>query len=453
MSTIYSTLDDHMRLAVPVPPGQPGPTGCGKYHPGGPAKCFFLHPNLVPGHLNYMLRGIHARRAACTPPLEDLSAKYPCIAKGAAAMLCEGPEDVCEACPDVCTTGEVVEEDVIIKLSSAVCKMHEQALAARSTSDVVQLMVDGGASVDATGDESIFDPSSLVPAIGKYIEVANGVVLRATHIGTIRVMALDSSGTPAMLSLEHAWLVPDFALSLLSIRACKERKWRAPCYDKMKVFTDDRSFPIRDTGVSYVVDCAPASMGAAAAAAVVARGRNPIPNAKSCAKDAAEVVRSTFGHLSDKTLRSLLKSTDGVPNTNKVLEGLAQLGVDETKMEANSSKKPAPDAHVKDEINLGFVAGDLKDLSSTRCHIGPFKGAKYVQSWVDIKVGYVGVYFFARKTSSAVRQSLEKFVAEVREFKPDYSIYHIRTDGAQEYASAEMDEWYGDLWGIGGVVP
>ena len=124
-----------------------------------------------------------------------------------------------------------------------------------------------------------------------------------------------------------------------------------------------------------------------------------------------------------------------------MLEGLAQLGVDETKMEANSSKKPAPDAHVKDEINLGFVAGDLKDLSSTRCHIGPFKGAKYVQSWVDIKVGYVGVYFFARKTSNAVRQSLEKFVAEVHEFKPDYSIYHIRTDGAQEYASAEMDEW------------
>ena len=62
---------------------------------------------------------------------------------------------------------------------------------------------------------------------------------------------------------------------------------------------------------------------------------------------------------------------------------------------------------------------------------------------MDIKAGYIGVYFFSRKTSTAVRQSLEKFIAEVREFKPDYSIYHIRTDGAQEYASAEMDEWYG----------
>ena len=61
---------------------------------------------------------------------------------------------------------------------------------------------------------------------------------------------------------------------------------------------------------------------------------------------------------------------------------------------------------------------------------------------MDLKAGYVGVYFFARKTSTAVRQSLEKFVAEVREFYPDYSIYHIRTDGAQEYASAEMGEWY-----------
>ena len=81
--------------------GKPGPTGCGRYHPGGPDKCWFLHPNLVPGHLNHMLRGIHARRAACTPPLEDLSAKYPCIARGAAAVSRAGTEEeVCEACPD-----------------------------------------------------------------------------------------------------------------------------------------------------------------------------------------------------------------------------------------------------------------------------------------------------------------------------------------------------------------
>ena len=253
---------------------------------------------------------------------------------------------------------ETVVEDEVIKLSSTVCEVHEQALAAKSTSDVVELMVDGGASVDATGDESMFDPDTLVPAVGKFIEVANGVVLRATHVGTIRVMALDSSGTPAVLTLEGAWLVPDFALTLLSVRACKERGWRAPCYNEMKVFTNDRAFLIRDTGVSYVVDCAPAGrvVSMSAAAAVVARGRNPIPNTKSGAKDAAEVVRSTFGHLGDKSLRTLLESTDGVPNVDKVLKGLSQLGVDETKMEANSSKKPAPDAHVKDEVNLGFVA-------------------------------------------------------------------------------------------------
>ena len=74
--------------------GKPGPTGCGKHHPGGPAKCFFLHPNFVPGHMNYMLRGIHSRRAACTPPLEDLSAQYPCIARGAAAVSRATPAGV-----------------------------------------------------------------------------------------------------------------------------------------------------------------------------------------------------------------------------------------------------------------------------------------------------------------------------------------------------------------------
>jgi len=145
-------------------------------------KCWFLHPNLVLGHLNHMLRGIHARRAACTPPLEDLSARYPCIARGAAAVSRAGAEEeVCEVCPDASTAQ--AEEDVsvtdkmdVVQLSSTMCEMHERALAAKSASDVVELMVDGGASVDATGDESMFDPSTLVPAVGKFIEVANGVV-------------------------------------------------------------------------------------------------------------------------------------------------------------------------------------------------------------------------------------------------------------------------------------
>ena len=80
--------------------GKLGPGRCGKYHPGGPAKCFFLHPNLVPGHMNYILKGIHARRAACTPPLEDLSAQYPYLARGAAAVLRADPEEeICETCP------------------------------------------------------------------------------------------------------------------------------------------------------------------------------------------------------------------------------------------------------------------------------------------------------------------------------------------------------------------
>ena len=49
---------------------------------------------------------------------------------------------------------------------------------------ILTLLVDSGASVDVSPFECVFE--DLVPCVGKFLEVANGELLPATHIGTLR---------------------------------------------------------------------------------------------------------------------------------------------------------------------------------------------------------------------------------------------------------------------------
>ena len=155
----------------------------------------------------------------------------------------------------------------------------------------------------------------------------------------------------------------------------------------------------------------------------------------------AEIFQASFGHLSAASLRSIVSSTDGVAEPEKVIKGIARLGVDEANMLANASHKPAPDADVKDRVEPGFVAGDIK-VMNVACNTGPFKGALYAQSWLDLSTGYLGVYYLRNKTSSAVLQSLQHFRAEIWKHDPGYELREVRTDGAKEYDSHEARAWY-----------
>ena len=94
---------------------------------------------------------------------------------------------------------------------------------------------------------------------------------------------------------------------------------------------------------------------------MLARGRAAIPTSKSSPAASAEIFRASFGHLAEATIRSIIASTDGISEPEKVLKGLAQLGIDEANMLANASHQPAPDAHVSAKV-------------------GPFKGARSAPS-------------------------------------------------------------------------
>ena len=508
------------------------PAGCGGMHSGGLESCWFLHPDIVPVHMGYMLKGVHRNRAMHSLP--DLSAKYPATdvrpatgplrrhaARGAAvrafggcdpAFACvqvvdqpsekiypadptpvvstclDPPEDdgtdyikraqaaagcgtYLDAVPDAvpgaypdyiaqaaaeCDTALPVTDSLSGASRSArssvpdspgqlnidICRVAERAAGVVGFDVAGSLDVDSMASVTLTPHARMFKPGSLVATSRSFVEVANGQREAATHIGTLLLEAEDSSGVTRLIEFPGAWLVPSLAMSLLSVRAVKALGWKAPDFDKL-VMTDGEGieFPIVDADPSYTLASRVVAPDPTFAAAVLARGRSAIPTTKSSATESADIVRASFGHLSPETIRSLLASTDGVAEPEKVLKGVARLGIDEANLLANASHKPAPDANVKDRVGSGFVAGDIKVMNVT-CEHGPFAGARYAQSWLDLKAGYLAVYYLRRKTSAAVLQSLQHFRAHVRKLNPTYELREVRTDGAAEYASHEANAWY-----------
>ena len=508
------------------------PAGCGGMHSGGLESCWFLHPDIVPVHMGYMLKGVHRNRAMHSLP--DLSAKYPATdvrpatgplrkhaARGAAvrafggcdpAFACvqvvdqpsekiypadptpvvstclDPPEDdgtdyikraqaaagcgtYLNAVPDAvpgaypdyiaqaaaeCDTALPVTDSLSGASRSArssipdspgqlnidICRVAERAAGVVGFDVAGSLDVDSMASVTLTPHARMFKPGSLVATSRSFVEVANGQREAATHIGTLLLEAEDSSGVTRLIEFPGAWLVPSLAMSLLSVRAVKALGWKAPDFDKL-VMTDGEGieFPIVDADPSYTLASRVVAPDPTFAAAVLARGRSAIPTTKSSATESADIVRASFGHLSPETIRSLLASTDGVAEPEKVLKGVARLGIDEANLLANASHKPAPDANVKDRVGSGFVAGDIKVMNVT-CEHGPFAGARYAQSWLDLKAGYLAVYYLRRKTSAAVLQSLQHFRAHVRKLNPTYELREVRTDGAAEYASHEANAWY-----------
>ena len=319
-----------------------------------------------------------------------------------------------QASPD---PAESSNDESIDASSSDICRVAERAAGVVGFDVAGSLDVDSMASVTLTPHARMFKPGSLVATSRSFVEVANGQREAATHIGTLLLEAEDSSGVTRLIEFPGAWLVPSLAMSLLSVRAVKALGWKAPDFDKL-VMTDGEGieFPIVDADPSYTLASRVVAPDPTFAAAVLARGRSAIPTTKSSATESADIVRASFGHLSPETIRSLLASTDGVAEPEKVLKGVARLGIDEANLLANASHKPAPDANVKDRVGSGFVAGDIKVMNVT-CEHGPFAGARYAQSWLDLKAGYLAVYYLRRKTSAAVLQSLQHFRAHVRKLR------------------------------------
>ena len=390
-----------------------------------------LHMNLVPSNMTHMYAGLHAKRANPpdgSPPLPDLTAQYPIPEAARVCVECGDPAAA------VARAASAVGTDV------------------RGT-----MLVDSQASVDLAYDEAMFEPGSLVPCVGKQVQVASGALLSATHIGTLLLVARDMDGVWRALRRPGAWLVPGLQMNLLSVRAGKLLGARAPDFDALRVYgTRGEVFPMLDVKPDYVLDSRVLADvladtaqvksylpddGAEKADAAIARGRNPIQFGTLSDSDAAGIISEIFGGAGADTVRGALGAADGIPDKckEKILRGLAHLAPDLT---SNMQSAPSPEADLKSRDQPGVVLSDLSGPHPV-CEIGPFRGARYSVSFLDGERDYAGVYFLKNKKPASVIGALKKFLAECRALDPTYRIRVLRTDRGSEYLNSEMDDFAG----------
>ena len=373
--------------------------------------------NLVPSRMAHMYAGLHAKRANPpdgSAPLPDLTAQYPPVEAGRVCVECGDPAEA------VARAASAVGTDV------------------RGT-----MLVDSQASVDLAYDEAMFEPGSLVPCVGKQVQVASGDLLSATHIGTLLLTVRDTSGAWRALRRPGAWLVPGLQMNLLSVRAGKLLGARAPDFDALRVYgTNGEVFPMLDVKPDYVLDSRVlADVLAEKAAAAIARGRNPIQYGTLSDGDAAGIISEIFGGAGADTIRGALGATDGLPDKmkEKILRGLAHLAPD---LASNMQSAPSPAADLKSRDKTGTVLSDLSGPHPV-CEIGPFRGARYSVSFLDAERDFAAVYFLRTKKPAGIIAALKKFLAECRALDPTYRIRVLRTDRGSEYLNTEMEDFAG----------
>ena len=373
--------------------------------------------NLVPSRMAHMYAGLHAKRANPpdgSAPLPDLTAQYPPVEAGRVCVECGDPAEA------VARAASAVGTDV------------------RGT-----MLVDSQASVDLAYDEAMFEPGSLVPCVGKQVQVASGDLLSATHIGTLLLTVRDTSGAWRALRRPGAWLVPGLQMNLLSVRAGKLLGARAPDFDALRVYgTNGEVFPMLDVKPDYVLDSRVlADVLAEKAAAAIARGRNPIQYGTLSDGDAATIISEIFGGAGADTIRGALDATDGIPDKykEKIVRGLRHLTPD---LVSNMQSAPSPAADLKSRDKTGTVLSDLSGPHPV-CEIGPFRTARYSISFLDTERDFAAVYFLKNKKPTGIIAALKKFLAECRVLDPTYRIRVLRTDRGSEYLNSEMDDFAG----------
>ena len=384
--------------------GHPYHATCGGKHPGGDDECWMLNLDKVPKSMASMLAGLHRKRAA--KGLPDMSAKYPAPASGHMVT--------------------------VVERASAVVQAVGRG----------EMLVDSQASVDLSFDAEMFQAGSLVPCVGKSVQVASGALLAATHTGTLDLIVEGKDNKWHTVQRKGAWLVPGLTVNLLSVRAGKELGFKSPDFDGMVVYgPNGEQWPMIDRAPDYVLRTR-IPWASSHAMSTVARGRAQIPTSRLNPAEAAKVISSVFGHAGSKTIEGVLEATTGL-NENakeKIMKGLAQ-GPDRSIPNlANMQAKPSPAVHMKDEEETGYVLTDLAG-PFPKVKVGPYKGACYYQLCVDTATDFTAIYFLSNKKAESTVAAVKKFTAECRALNSRYAIRVLRSDRGGEFNNGMMQDY------------
>ena len=287
-----------------------------------------------------------------------------------------------------------------VSVDERTCKDSEVVMLARAWSctssttlrgQFIGFDVDSMASKTCTPHREAFKEDTLKPVVGKAVQVANGAILYATHIGTVCMASHDVAGRRCLFEMPDCWLVPGLSMSLVSFRGLKALSGRHPDFNEMTVLDGmGRAFPIYDEHPSFLLkgtiptqeDIEGAeiaggmvSLGGApdsrVVAAVVAHGRRAIPTSKLSAAEAATLYHSALGHVGADSLRRIIDADTGLTDAqkDKIRAGISKIDC-EICRQANIERQPAPTANIAAGEDIGFVVADLKG-PLPRCEVGP----------------------------------------------------------------------------------
>lgn len=136
--------------------------------------------------------------------------------------------------------------------------------------------------------------------------------------------------------------------------------------------------------------------------------------------------------MAPESIKGLLDATDGLTDEykEKIKKGLALLDCDVCRVANMETKSPDKEADVAAMQEEGFVASDIKG-PLPECKVGPFKGARWMCIYKDVKRKFVGLYFIRRKAGAL--DAYKKFKSDVRSIKAGYVVRVLRHDGGGEY--------------------
>ena len=284
-------------------------------------------------------------------------------------------------------------------------------------------VVDSGATLHCINDVSLFDSIDHHHPKVK-LRVANGKVLEAHAVGTVKLRLVAEDGSTTEIILHNVVYHPSFTHNLLSVR----RLWRD---NRIKTrFGSQNYFKQANTGQRFRFEFHSEFRVQSIMAVSGHKGVS------------ADVLHSRFGHIGNKRLRQCQARSTNFPQH----ESLDHDPSDCDACQAGASRRrPFPKRTSQQFTMFG------QRLSSDLC--GPFpesvEGYTYMLNIVDAATNIMEVYYLKSKSSAEVKKAFENFLIKYKlQLAACRAAGHEvnwRTDNGGEFMSSDLDAFLNEF--------
>ena len=278
-------------------------------------------------------------------------------------------------------------------------------------------VVDSGATLHCINDISLFDSIDHDhPPVE--LRVANGKVLRAHAVGTVKLQLAAEDGSTSEILLHNCVYHPSFSHNLLSVR----RLWKD---NRIKTrFGSQNYFKQMNTGRKYSFDF---NTEFKVNSIMAISGHKGV---------SAGVLHSRFGHCGIHRMHQLPARSQNFPHHESLDHDPSNCDACQA---GASRRRPFPKRTFQKFTMFG------QRLSSDLC--GPFResveGYKYMLNIVDAATNTLAVYYLKSKSSSEVKAAFESFLLEhksaLERCRAAGHDVNWRTDNGGEFMSKDLD--------------